>query len=164
MLPELVAVDETAGDFAALERVGRRWEQKFAAIERDEPRAERCGDDGLVDLLIVAYGSLARIAEYALPQFARTRAACRASCGRSRCGRSLPRPSDPAADDAATVVVAELSMGQMIDDVDRAIGRRPDGFVNWLGGRAPSTDEFAAARHRAIQRLEPDRAMKGAVR
>ena len=46
VLPELVAVDETAGDFAALERVGRRWEQKFAAIERDEPRAERTGDDG----------------------------------------------------------------------------------------------------------------------
>ena len=36
VLPELVAVDETAGDFAALERVGRRWEQKFATIERDE--------------------------------------------------------------------------------------------------------------------------------
>ena len=68
VLPELVAVDETAGDFAALERVGRRWEQKFAAIERDEPRAERCGDDGTLDLLIVAYGSLARIAEYSLPQ------------------------------------------------------------------------------------------------
>ncbi|MGZ4680185.1 MAG: hypothetical protein ACXV4D_08460, partial [Ilumatobacteraceae bacterium] len=68
VLPELVAVDETAGDFAALERVGRRWEQKFAAIERDEPRAERCGDSGEVDLMIVAYGSLARIAEYALPQ------------------------------------------------------------------------------------------------
>ncbi|MGZ4792823.1 MAG: hypothetical protein ACXWBO_13210, partial [Ilumatobacteraceae bacterium] len=52
--------------------------------------------------------------------------------------------------DAATVIVAELSMGQMIDDVTAAIGHRPDGFVNWLGGRAPSTEELAtrvAERH-----------------
>ena len=48
-----------------------------------------------------------------------------------------------AADDADTIVVAELSMGQMIHDVAEVIGRRPDHLVNWLGGRAPSTDEFA---------------------
>jgi len=152
VLPELVAVDETAGDFAALERVGRRWEQKFAAIQRDEPRAERCGDDGNVDLMIVAYGSLARIAEYTLPQL-------RQLGMRVAVVRPItlwPFPSDAvrsACADAASVVVAELSMGQMIDDVTAAIGRRPDGFVNWLGGRAPSTEEFAskvAAQHREL--------------
>ncbi len=142
VMPELVAVDETAGDFAALERVGRRWEQKYASIERDEPRAERCGDAGALDLLIVAYGSLARIAEYSLPQLRNTGL----RVGVVRPITLWPFPADAvrlAAADAATVVVAELSMGQMIHDVAEAIGRKPDHFVNWLGGRAPSTEEFA---------------------
>jgi 2-oxoglutarate/2-oxoacid ferredoxin oxidoreductase subunit alpha len=144
VMPELVAVDETAGDFAALERVGRRWEEKYAAIERDEPRAERCGDDGVVDLLIIAYGSLARIAEYALPQL-RQQLDMRVAVVRPITLWPFPRETiRAAAADATSVVVAELSMGQMIHDVAEAIGRRPDNFVNWLGGRAPSTDEFTA--------------------
>jgi 2-oxoglutarate/2-oxoacid ferredoxin oxidoreductase subunit alpha len=143
VLPELVAVDETAGDFAALERVGRRWETKFATIEHDEPRAERSGDDGTVDLLIVAYGSLARIAEYAVPQI--REAGLRVAVIRPITLWPFPRDAiKSAAADAHSIVVAELSMGQMIHDVSEAIGRRPDGLVNWLGGRAPSTEEFAA--------------------
>ncbi len=158
VLPELVAVDETAGDFAALERVGRRWEEKYAAIERDEPRAERCGDDGPIDLVIVAYGSLARIAEYALGQL-------RATGRRVAVIRPItlwPFPAEAvrlACSDATLVIVAELSMGQMIHDVAEAIERRPDGLVNWLGGRAPSTEEFAA---RVVQRC--DDLQVGAVR
>jgi 2-oxoglutarate/2-oxoacid ferredoxin oxidoreductase subunit alpha len=148
VLPELVAVDETAGDFAALERVGRRWEAKFATIERDEPRAERSGDDGTVDLLIVAYGSLARIAEYAMPQM--REAGLRVAVIRPITLWPFPREAvRSAADDAHSIVVAELSMGQMIHDVSEAVGKRPDGLVNWLGGRAPSTEEFAS---RVIER------------
>jgi 2-oxoglutarate ferredoxin oxidoreductase subunit alpha len=92
--------------------------------------------------MIVAYGSLARIAEYTLPQL-------RQLGVRVAVVRPItlwPFPSEAvrsACADARWVVVAELSMGQMIDDVRAAIGRRPDGFVNWLGGRAPSTEEFA---------------------
>ncbi|HEY0520129.1 MAG TPA: transketolase C-terminal domain-containing protein [Ilumatobacteraceae bacterium] len=142
VLPELVAVDETAGDFAALERVGRRWEQKFAAIERDEARSARVGDEGAVDVLIVAYGSLARIAEYSLTQL-RERG-LRVAVVRPITLWPFPREAvRSAASEATLVVVAELSMGQMIHDVAEAIGRRPEIFVNWLGGRAPSTGEFA---------------------
>jgi 2-oxoglutarate ferredoxin oxidoreductase subunit alpha len=149
VLPELVAVDETAGDFAALERVGRRWEEKYAAIRADVPRAERHGDPGEVDVLVVAYGSLARIAAYALD-------ALRASGLTAAVLRPVtlwPFPNDAvrrAADAARTVVVAELSMGQMIHDVAAAIGRAPDGFVNWLGGRAPSPEEFAERLSEAL--------------
>ena len=155
VMPELVAVDETAGDFAALERVGRRWEQKYALIERDEARAERSGDDGAVDLLIVAYGSLARIAEYAAPQL---RGALGIRVAVIRPITLWPFPRDAmrsAAADAGSVIVAELSMGQMIDDVAEAIGRRPDGFVNWLGGRAPSVEEFAERVCERMSALEP---------
>ena len=113
--------------------------------------------------MIVAYGSLARIAEYALSQI-------REPGLRVALVRPItlwPFPAEAvrsAADDSASVVVAELSMGQMIDDVDRAIGRRPDGFVNWLGGRAPSTEEFAERVVERFSELKSDRAMKGAVR
>ena len=75
----------------------------------------------------------------------------------SRLSGRRPRPR------TASVVVAELSMGQMIDDVERAIGRRPDGLVNWLGGRAPSTEEFAARVIERFSELKPDHAIKGAV-
>ena len=142
VLPELVAVDETAGDFAALERVGRRWEEKYAVIRAEVPRAERHGDAGAVDVLVVAYGSLARIAAYAVDALrddGLTAAVLRPVT-------LWPFPAEAIRDAAATagsVVVAELSMGQMIHDVTAAMGRAPDGFVNWLGGRAPSTDEFA---------------------
>jgi pyruvate/2-oxoacid:ferredoxin oxidoreductase alpha subunit len=142
VLPELVAVDETAGDFAALERVGRRWEEKYAAIRADVPRAARHGDGGQVDVLVIAYGSLARIASYALDalrEHGLTAAVIRPIT-------LWPFPDAAireAAASARSVVVAELSMGQMVHDVAAAMGRAPDGFINWLGGRAPSTDEFA---------------------
>ncbi|HEY7625434.1 MAG TPA: hypothetical protein VH761_00140 [Ilumatobacteraceae bacterium] len=142
VLPELVAVDETAGDFAALERVGRRWEQKYAEIERDVPRAEHNGDEGDVDLTIVAYGSLARIAEHSLPILRDHD--MRVSLVRPITLWPFPDTAVRAACSAArTIIVGELSLGQMIHDVTAAIERKPDGLVNWLGGRAPSTDEFA---------------------
>jgi len=142
VLPELVAVDETAGDFAALERVGRRWEQKYATIERDEQRSERCGDEGHVDVLLIAYGSLARIAEYSLPRLREF--GIRVAVVRPITLWPFPAAAVSAAADAAdTIVVAESSMGQMSHDASEAVGRRPDHFLNWLGGRAPSTDEFA---------------------
>jgi 2-oxoglutarate/2-oxoacid ferredoxin oxidoreductase subunit alpha len=143
VLPELVAVDETAGDFAALERVGRRWEEKYARIRERVPRAERRGDSGSLDVLVVAYGSMARIAEYALDDLRRSGV----TAAVIRPVTLWPFPNEAireAAASARTVVVAELSMGQMVFDVAAAIGRMPDAFLNWLGGRAPSTDEFAA--------------------
>jgi len=108
---------------------------------------------------------LARIAEYAMPQLRRS--GPQLGEGGLRVGvlRPItlwPFPADAvraAAADAATVVVAELSMGQMIHDVSEAIGRKPDHFVNWLGGRAPSTDEFATRVAERLGELE-----SGAVR
>jgi 2-oxoglutarate ferredoxin oxidoreductase subunit alpha len=166
VMPELVAVDETAGDFAALERVGRRWERKFSVIERDEARAERCGDDGALDVLIVAYGSLARIAEYSLA--AVREIGLRVGVIRPITLWPFPREAmSSAAGDARVVIVAELSMGQMIHDVSEAIGRRPDGLVNWLGGRAPSTDQFASTvieRYREVEHAVEHTVEQGAVR
>jgi pyruvate/2-oxoacid:ferredoxin oxidoreductase alpha subunit len=139
--PELVAVDEKAGDFHALEAVARRWEAKFSRIRREEQRAEFTGPAGDLDLLLVAYGSLARVAEAALPDLSlqgrRT--------GLLRPVTLWPFPADElrrAAARARQVVVAELSMGQLHADVCATM-RGEAGVVNWLGGHAPTPGEFA---------------------
>jgi len=147
ILPELVAVDEKAGDFDALEAVARRWEAKYRQVRSQEQRAEYTGPAGGCDLLVVAQGSLARVAECALPELSRLWP-----------GASLfrpvtlwPFPADAlgeAASRARHVVVAELSMGQMHADVAAALaGRSPHGrevgLVNWLGGRSPTPSQFA---------------------
>jgi pyruvate/2-oxoacid:ferredoxin oxidoreductase alpha subunit len=142
VLPELVAVDESAGDFSALASVARRWEQKFAMIMAREQRSERTGPLGKLDLLVTAYGSLARLAEAALPIL--HEAGCVA--GVFRPISLWPFPSTAltsAAIDATAIVVAELSMGQLVDDVRLALPGRDVRLVNWLGGEAPSPREFA---------------------
>lgn len=142
VLPELVAVDESAGDFSALAQVARRWEQKYALIKAREQRSERIGPRGPLDLLVVAYGSLARLAEAALPLLLKEGCAA----GVFRPISLWPFPCDAlslAAMDAASLVTAELSMGQMIDDVRLAVPSRDVRLVNWLGGEAPSPKEFA---------------------
>lgn len=142
ILPELVAVDEKAGDFGALEAVARRWEAKFQQIRDQEQRAEYLGSDGDLDLLIIAYGSVARIAESALPDLQANSGAV----GILRPVTLWPFPVRElrkAAARAARVLVAELSMGQLHADVAATLGGRDVGLVNWLGGYAPTPGEFA---------------------
>jgi pyruvate/2-oxoacid:ferredoxin oxidoreductase alpha subunit len=144
VLPELVAVDESAGDFSALAKVARRWEQKFAGIAEREQRSERVGPGGPLDLLVVADGSLARLAEAALPLL--DEAGSRAAVFRPI--TLWPFPAEAlraAAGDATRVVVAELSMGQLVDDVRVALGGREARLVNWLGGEAPTPGVLAGA-------------------
>ncbi len=137
VLPELVAVDESAGDFSALAQVARRWEQKFANIAASEQRSEYVGPEGPVDLLVVAYGPLARLAEAALPLLA----VAGVSAAVFRPVTLWPFPVKALASVAAgvtSIAVAELSMGQMVDDVRAALPARKARLVNWLGGEAPS--------------------------
>jgi pyruvate/2-oxoacid:ferredoxin oxidoreductase alpha subunit len=142
ILPELVAVDEKAGDFGALEAVARRWEAKFRRVRDSEQRAEYLGPDGDLELLIVCYGSVARIAESAITDL-------QAGSGPAGILRPITlwpfpvRELRAAAARAARVLVAELSMGQLHADVTAALGGREAGLVNWLGGYAPTPGEFA---------------------
>lgn len=147
ILPELVAVDEKAGDFDALEAVARRWEAKYQLVRSQEQRAEYTGPEKRCDLLIIAQGSLARVAECALPELSRNWP----GTGLFRPITLWPFPAGAlrqAASGARHVVVAELSMGQMHADVAAilaGLGRdsRQVGLVNWLGGRSPTPSEFA---------------------
>ena len=76
--------------FAALERVGRRWEQKSPRSSATNPAVRALRRRRHTRMLIVAYGSLARIAEYSLPQYATVGIRVGVFV-RSRCGPSLPK-------------------------------------------------------------------------
>jgi len=148
VMPELVAVDEKAGDFDALEKLARRWEAKYAEIARSETRLEQVGPKD-AKVLLVAYGSLARIAADALKTL-EAQGIVAAVC-RPITLWPFPERELLAHSAGKEVVVLELSMGQMLDDVRLALGRRPDAFVNWLGGNAPTPGQLA---RRVIQALE----------
>jgi pyruvate/2-oxoacid:ferredoxin oxidoreductase alpha subunit len=141
VMPELVAVDEKAGDFNALDRLARRWEAKYQTIASAEARWDQTGDRD-ADVLIVAYGSLARIAAASIAPL-RSRGVD-ASIFRPVTLWPFPEHELAEAARGKRVVVLELSMGQMVDDVRLSLGRRPDGFVNWLGGLAPTPGEAAS--------------------
>lgn len=148
VMPELVAVDEKAGDFDALEKLARRWEAKYAEIARSETRFEYVGRKD-ADVLLIAYGSLARIAADALREL--DAQGIVAAVFRPITLWPFPEQELTAQSAGKEVVVLELNMGQMLDDVRLALGRRPDAFINWLGGNAPTPGHMA---RRVVQALE----------
>ncbi|MFB3852448.1 MAG: 3-methyl-2-oxobutanoate dehydrogenase subunit VorB [Vicinamibacterales bacterium] len=120
--------------------------RKYQEMQK-EVRCETYHADGELDTLIVAYGTVARIA--------RTTIDALRSKGRKvglfRPVTLYPFPSEPLAEAAMRaqrVLVAELSTGQMVEDV-RAIvaGRRPVEFYGRVGGMVMAAEELAEQVH-----------------
>jgi 2-oxoglutarate ferredoxin oxidoreductase subunit alpha len=122
-----------------------RLKEKYDRIAASEQRSELYGED--YDLLLVAFGTMARICKSAIDEVAAEGRkvalfrpitlspfpvdACRAAMDR------LP--------DGGKVLDVEMSMGQMIDDVRlTAEGTRKIEFLGTAGGIVPSPDEVAA--------------------
>jgi 2-oxoglutarate ferredoxin oxidoreductase subunit alpha len=127
-----------------LEAHNRHLQAKYAAITEREVRhdGERLDD---ADLVIVAYGTAARVARTAI---ARAReAGLRA--GLFRPVTLWPFPSQALADVASRsrgVLVVELSAGQMVEDVRLAVeGRVPVVFTGRTGGVVPTPGEVVTA-------------------
>jgi 2-oxoglutarate ferredoxin oxidoreductase subunit alpha len=99
--------------------------------------------DGDLDVLVVAYGTVARIARTAIDSLKEKGV----KVGLFRPVTLYPYPSDAlveAALRARHVLVAELSMGQMVEDVRAAIaGRRPVEFYGRVGGMVMAAEELA---------------------
>ncbi len=109
-------------------------------MERDEVRYESHGLDTDYDVLVVAYGTVARVCLTALEELAEEGV----DVAMVRPVSLFPYPSAAvreAAAKAETVLVVELSMGQMIEDVRLAVGRsKPIHFLNRVGGMLISPD------------------------
>jgi 2-oxoglutarate ferredoxin oxidoreductase subunit alpha len=130
-------------DPQVLEDHNRKLKAKYEAMERDEQRWFEYGTDGDYDILVVAYGTVARVCSTAVEDLAAQ--GIRAALFRPV--SLYPFPYDAlrkASEKARTLLVVELSTGQMVEDVRLAVqGSRPVRFYGRQGGMLASPEEVA---------------------
>jgi 2-oxoglutarate ferredoxin oxidoreductase subunit alpha len=137
-----------------LERHNIHLKKKYDAIVRDEVRFETYGTDADYDVLIIAYGTVARVCSTAMEELSEQgkRVAI------FRPVTLFPFPFDAvcdAAEKAGSVLVVELSMGQMIDDVRMALGRdAPIHFLFRAGGMLVTPDDVIEKVTRILDGVE----------
>jgi 2-oxoglutarate ferredoxin oxidoreductase subunit alpha len=128
-------------DPEVLERHNLALKAKYDAMVKDEVRFETYGTDEDYDLLLVAYGTVARVCRTAMETLA-------AEGFRVALLRPITLYPFPllalraAAQRGRAVLVVELSTGQLIDDVELAVqGTRPIHFHGRCGGMLISPDQ-----------------------
>lgn len=124
--------------------------RKYAKWHEEEIRYATYNLDAAPKLLIVAYGTMARICSTAIDELK----AEGIEVGLLRPITLYPFPSKVIAEHAnriGNVLTVEMSMGQMVEDVQHAVGRNIKvGFFGRTGGIVPSPDEVAQAVRQAI--------------
>ncbi len=129
-----------------------------------EVRHEAFNTDGGCDVLIVAYGTVARIAKTAI-DLAREKGL---KIGLFRPITLYPYPSEAlvkTAEKAKVVLVSELSTGQMVEDVRAAIaGRKPVGFHGRVGGMVMTPEDLVEQAEKLLaMHVGPERPARRAV-
>ena len=126
------------------ERFNRALEQKYKTIAEKETRWEEKDAEGC-EILITAYGTPSRIALSAVEELE----AKGVKAGLFRPQTVWPFPSARLAELAAqpsvkAVLVVEMSLGQMLEDVQLAVqGVKPVRFHGRVGGMVPSVEDIA---------------------
>ncbi len=115
---------------------------KYAAMAEHECRHEEWNLDGAVDVLFVAYGTVARICKSAIEALK----ARGVRAGLFRPITLFPYPGEAlarAAGKTPHILVSELSCGQMLEDVRYHVaGGPPVAFYGRVGGMVMSPDEL----------------------
>jgi len=123
----------------------QKLKAKYDRIEKAEVRCERVDTDGDLDVLIVSFGTMARVCRTAMDSL-RERGL---KVGMLRPITLYPFPPGEIREIAARsklVVSVQLSMGQLVEAVDRAVqGRAPVRWYGKAGGLVPVPDEVAEA-------------------
>jgi len=131
-------------DPVVLEQHNLKLQEKYAEMTRTEIRAASYGTDGEYDLLIVAYGTVARVCSTAIEDLKED--GIRAAMVRPV--SLYPFPYEiirEASRKAKAVLVVELSTGQMIEDVRLALeGSKPIHFYGRVGGMLVAPEEVTA--------------------
>jgi 2-oxoglutarate/2-oxoacid ferredoxin oxidoreductase subunit alpha len=134
-----------------LQRHNDHLQEKFSRLERDEVRWAALGAEGPADVLLVAYGSAARVCATALDILAGQGV----RAGLLRPISLFPFPYAELrrrAEQAAAVLVVEFSAGQMIEDVRLAVeSRRPIHFLGRQGGQLAVPEDVVDAVRRLVQ-------------
>lgn len=115
----------------------RRLQEKYARAGREEPRWDlyRAAD---AEVLLAGYGVVARILKSAVDRLRTSGVAA----GLFRPVTLWPFPARAlreVARRARRVLVVELSNGQMLEDVERALPGADVGFLGRMGGNTPAT-------------------------
>ena len=128
-------------DPEALERHNLKLKAKFDLMRADELRWSETNTDDDYDVLIVAYGTVARVCSTAIEELAES--GLKVAMVRPISLFPFPYAAiRQAAEKAKTVLVVELSTGQMIEDVQLALrATRPIHFHCRLGGMLVSPEE-----------------------
>jgi 2-oxoglutarate/2-oxoacid ferredoxin oxidoreductase subunit alpha len=118
--------------------LARKFKEMAKEVRHETYRADRD-----MDVLIVAYGTVARIARTAIDALEEKGL----KVGLFRPVTLYPYPAEAlvrTADRARQLLVAELSTGQMLEDVQAVIGgRRPIDFYGRVGGMVMAAEELA---------------------
>ena len=122
-----------------------KLKEKYDRIEQKEKRWDTYACRGQkLDILVVAYGTMARICKTAADQ---VRKKDKKKIGVFRPISLWPYPYEALAKQAhkaKRVLVVEMSTGQMVEDVKLAVlGARPIDFYGLTGGVVPSPDDVA---------------------
>jgi 2-oxoglutarate ferredoxin oxidoreductase subunit alpha len=132
-----------------MEEINLRLQEKYRIIREKEVRFEELDTDD-ADVVIVAYGLVARIAHRA-SQIAREEGI---KAGVLRPITLYPFPTLPIRALAGRVdgmLVVEMNAGQMVEDVRLAVeGRTPVTFYGRMGGVIPSPEEVVGALKKLI--------------
>jgi 2-oxoglutarate ferredoxin oxidoreductase subunit alpha len=120
-----------------------KLKEKYERMRREEIRFERYNLDGDYEALIVSYGTMSRVCRTAIDNLK----ADGVEIGMIRPQTLFPFPlqaiRDAAAKESCRVAFSiEMSMGQMVEDVERSIqGRCPVQWYGKCGGEVPSPEE-----------------------
>ncbi|MBN2361792.1 MAG: 3-methyl-2-oxobutanoate dehydrogenase subunit VorB [Deltaproteobacteria bacterium] len=138
-------------DAPTLERHNIKLKAKYDAIEKDERRWEEYGNTGKLDILLVAYGTVARVCKTAVDEM--TKQGIRVGLFRPISLYPFPDAElRSAARQAKAILDIELSTGQMIDDVKAAVeGRVPVHYYGRVGGIVCTPEEVAFHAGRVIK-------------
>jgi len=127
--------------------------ERYDEIEKKEKRHEVYNCKGKLDLLITAYGSMARICRTAVDELKREKKKWK--IGVFRPITLWPYPYEALAreaDKANKVLSVEMSTGQMVEDVKLAVlGKKPVLFYGETGGVVPSPDDVADEIRRLLK-------------
>jgi 2-oxoglutarate ferredoxin oxidoreductase subunit alpha len=116
---------------------------KYEQMEREDIRFEAYNTDGDYSGLIVSYGTMSRVCRTAIDQLK----AAGVEIGMIRPQTVFPFPEDAiqkaaAKDGCRWVASIEMSMGQMLEDVERSVGGERSVFwYGKCGGEVPTPEE-----------------------
>jgi len=126
---------------------------KYQQMEREEVRSEPYQLESDYQVLIVSYGTMSRVCRTAIDNFKENGI----DVAMIRPQTLYPFPLEAihqaaAKESCRAVISVEMNMGQMLEDVERAVrGKRPVSWYGKCGGEVPTPEEVMAAVEKLMQ-------------